>query len=265
MDSLNIGNVERIIIQQMNNSHVLYSFPSLNELLSEIKFRNNMIESAKEMNQSEAGFTTFKYARCNTEYWNLTTQGGFLLKHNILPSDAIRDIYRNSSLYAFECATACVIIFYHALLKSIGKKAFNFMFQNLYLYSWHTDPDLGLQTFYSDHFIPGDVVYFKNPDYNPATPWFRGVNAVAMTEGKLFGHGFGIKTDKEMIHSLNEKRKKGSNVSAYLTNLVTRLTFYNLTTNKKTDYRKQQIVVHHNKSSISYEKYWFYLYKVLNS
>lgn len=66
IDSLKVGNVERIIIHKMNNSHSLYSFPSLNELLFEIKVRNNMIESAKAMNQSEAEFTTFKYARCNT-------------------------------------------------------------------------------------------------------------------------------------------------------------------------------------------------------
>ena len=42
--------------------------------------------------------------------------------------------------------TAKVIIYYHAVLNSIGEYLFNQLFQNLYLYSWHSDPDLGIQS-----------------------------------------------------------------------------------------------------------------------
>ncbi|WP_376766752.1 hypothetical protein [Peribacillus huizhouensis] len=38
---------------------------------------------------------------------------------------------------------------------------------NIYLYSWHVDPDLGIQSIHTDHFLPGDVVYFNNPDLDP--------------------------------------------------------------------------------------------------
>ena len=84
-------------------------------------------------------FEIFANARCNPKYWDLTGVGGFQLKPDVRPSDAIQDIYNNSSLYAFECATAKVIIFYHAVLNSIGEELFNQYFKNLYLYSWHFD------------------------------------------------------------------------------------------------------------------------------
>ncbi|WP_308218774.1 hypothetical protein [Bacillus cereus group sp. BfR-BA-01347] len=64
----------------------------------------------------------------------------------------------------------------------------------MYLYSWHFDPDLGLKTIYINHFLPGDVVYFNNPDFHPQTPWWIGENAVVLGDGTYFGHGLGIKT-----------------------------------------------------------------------
>lgn len=218
-----LGNIEKTIIHHMQKAPVFYSYYSIAELLFELKVRKNIIKSAKEMYQSKALFRSFNNASCNPTYWHLTTAGGFLLKPGVKPSDAILDIYRNSSLYAFECATACVIIYYRAVLYSIGTQLFNSLFQNLYLYSWHTDSNLVLYTFYSYHFLPGDVVYFNNPDFHPKTPWFRGVNAVLLNDDRFFGHGFSIRTAEQMIQILNEKRKPGSHQSAYLTNLVTRL------------------------------------------
>lgn len=266
--SWNLGSLERMIIQQMNNTRVLYSYPSVRELLFEINVRKNIIESAKELHESNAAFSTFKNASCNDKYWYLTTQGGFLLKPDVSPSAAITDIFRNSSLYGFECATACVIIFYYAILKSIGKSLFDNLFQNLYLYSWHTDPDLAIYTFYATHYLPGDVVYFNNPDFNPKLPWYRGVNAVVMNNDEFFGHGFGIKTDKQMIQQLNKMRKTESNQEAYLTSLVTQPTFNNIAKfiNFRTGYitlKKQPIVMHHNKCSISYIQYQYFFYKMI--
>ncbi|WP_017754679.1 protein-glutamine gamma-glutamyltransferase [Calidifontibacillus oryziterrae] len=260
IEKLELGNIEKTIIHHMQEAPVHFSYYSINELLFELKVRKNIIESALEMNQGEARFTSFEYARCNPKYWYLTTAGGFLLKPNVKPSDAILDIYKNSSRYAFECATASVIIFYYAVLYSIGIRLFNSLFQNLYLYSWHTDPDLAIYTFYSNHFLPGDVVYFNNPDFNPKTPWFRGVNAVLLNDGKYFGHGFSIRTSEQMIQILNEKRKPWGNQSSYLTSLVTRPSFNHLVrlANLERTYRvfKNQLpVVHHNKCSISYVQY----------
>lgn len=263
-DSSNFGSEQTLIINAMVNAPSLYSFSSFNDLLFEINVRKDIIESAEEMSKGESVFTTFQYTQCNPEYWYLTTEGGFQLKPNKNPSDAIQDIYKNSSLYAFECATACVITFYKATLDRLSNEVFNYLFQNLYLYSWHTDVDLGLYTFYGDHYIPGDVIYFNNPEYNPSTPWYRGVNAVALFGDDVFGHGFGIMSKEDMIQSLNEMRKPASNQSAYLTNLVTRISIQNFTNRSTLNpaYKKQPMIIHHNKPSISYKRYLSYLHKM---
>ncbi|KAA9028554.1 protein-glutamine gamma-glutamyltransferase [Niallia endozanthoxylica] len=257
--------IEKNIIGQIQNAPNIYSYYSLNEFLFEIKVRKNIIKSAMEMNQGQAEFTIFEYARCNPNYWQLTRTGGFLLRPGVRPAEAILDIYRNSSQYAFECATAIPIIYYHAILNSIGSSLFNRLFQNLYLYSWHTDTDLGIVTFYSNHFVPGDVVYLNNPDYHRTMPHFKGVNAVVLSDGKFFGHGFNIRTAEEMIQILNEKRKPNSQQSAYLTRLVTRPSFSYLARvtgwqSSSRAYKIQRPIVHHNNSSISYAQYLNYFF-----
>ncbi|MGO4890352.1 protein-glutamine gamma-glutamyltransferase [Anaerobacillus sp. MEB173] len=263
-----LGDIEKTIIKHMQDAPVSFSYSSLTELSFELKVRKNIINSAKEMKQSQAAFTSFEYARCNPQYWHLTPAGGFQLKPGVKPSDAIQDIYRNSSLYAFECATASVIVIYHAVLNSIGTHLFDSLFQNLYLYSWHTDSDLGIFTFYSNHFLPGDVVYFNNPDYDPRTPWYRGINAVLLNDGRFFGHGFSIRTAEQMIEILNEKRIPGSHQSSYFTNLVTRPSFSYLARfvspeRSQRGYKLQHPIRHHNKSSISYVQYLHYLNQLI--
>ncbi|MBM6617845.1 protein-glutamine gamma-glutamyltransferase [Bacillus suaedaesalsae] len=220
---MNVGSMEEEILKKMSESQLLYSFTSNRDLLFDLTLRRNIIDSANEMNNSKAAFTTFQYSQCNVTYWNLTNTGGFLLKPYVRPSEAIMDINQNSSLYAFECATACMIVFYQAVLKSIGVLHFDSLFQNMYLYSWNGDADLGINTSHANHFLPGDVVYFDNPDFHPNTPWYRGVNAVAMSNGKFFGHGFGILTAEELLSFLNSFRLPASLRPAYLTSLVTKI------------------------------------------
>ncbi len=89
-------------------------------------------------------------------------------------SDAIQDIYYRGPLYAFECSMAMVIVFYGAVLKSIGASNFDRMFGGLFIHDWHYDQDLGLTTYDQNEFLPGDVLYFNNPDFNPATPEWQG-------------------------------------------------------------------------------------------
>lgn len=262
--SLKLESAENSIVKQMHQAPSLYSYPSTRELLFELKARKNIIDSAEAMSSGKMKFTIFEYARCNPNYWHLSPAGGFLLKYGVSPSEAISDIYKNSSLYATECATACVIIFYHAVLKSISPLVFDSLFQNLYLYSWHSDRDLGLRSFYAGHFLPGDVVYFNNPEFSSKTPWFRGENAVALGSSRFFGHGFGIRSDKEMIEILNNYRKPGSSQSAFLTNQVTSISFshlaaFALSQREVFSFKSNPICVHHNKSSISFLHYLFYL------
>ena len=72
------------------------------------------------MNRSNVQFAVFATSRGNPHYWNMTSVGGFRLWPGVKPSDAIQDIYTNSSWYAFECATAMIVIYYHAVLNLIG-------------------------------------------------------------------------------------------------------------------------------------------------
>ena len=253
------GSVESMIYQRMNEDTVVYSYQFIGELLFEVNLRKNIILSARAMHQNNVRFESFANSRCNPQYWQLTSTGGFQLRHGVKPSDAIQDIYMNSSQYAYECATAMVIIYYHAVLNSMGEALFNQYFQNIYLYSWHADSDLGINPTYLAHSLPGDVIYFENPDFNPQTPYWRGENAVVLGDGTYFGHGLGIMTAKQIIHALNQTRMSGTNRSAYLTNIVGRPSFKHLAKLLMSDpgysIPKYQHIVHHNESSVPIDRY----------
>ena len=59
------------------------------------------------------------------------------------------------------------------------------------------DSELGIKPYYTNYIIPGDVVYFNNPDFDPLTPQWRGENAVVLEDGTYFGHGIGIATAEQ--------------------------------------------------------------------
>ncbi|MCI4139943.1 protein-glutamine gamma-glutamyltransferase, partial [Bacillus vallismortis] len=63
--------------------------------------------------------------------------GAFDLKYIMPPSKAIRFIAENGPFYAFECATDIVVIFYLALIDTIGEEAFDASFVSIILYDWH--------------------------------------------------------------------------------------------------------------------------------
>jgi len=260
IDSGPSDSIVKLIIQRMNEEPTVYAFRSVDEF--EGMLRNNIILSARAMFQNRIRFAVFEKSYCNPMYWELMRTGGFLLRRGVRPSDAINDIYINSSYYAFECATAMVIIYYHAVLNLIGENLFNQIFQTIYLYGWHTDSDLGIGAQYSDRILPGDIVYFNNPEFNPLTPEWRGENAVVLGDGTYFGHGLGIMTAEQMIFALNKMRWPGAYRSAYLTNSVTRPNFKNLAalSNWQRDHsnnKYKNIVVHHNESSISFDHYMY--------
>ncbi|KMJ59641.1 protein-glutamine gamma-glutamyltransferase [Bacillus sp. LL01] len=257
--------LEETIFKRLNEDPDIHSYDSPGELRFEIALRNNIVASAALMEKGESRFETFAGSQSNPDYWQLTDTGGFLIRKDVKPSDAISDIFTNSQEYAFECATAKVIIYYHAILNTIGERVFNNYFQDLYLYSWHFDPDLVMQSTDTYHFIPGDVVYFKNPDFNPQTFWWRGENAVVMGDGKYFGHGLGIKDADYIIEFLNGTRKPDSDQPAYLTDYVARPSFTHLaklflTQRDKVRAKRHHYIIFHNKDSISCDRYLYYLY-----
>ena len=217
-----LTDLEQYIYTLKMESPTRFSYASAEELRFELRLRSHIVGASRALAASGAQFATFAESRCNPLYWTLTPAGGFVLNPGVQPADGISDIYRNGWLYAFECATAMVIVLYAAVLETIGEQRFNELFAGIVLYDWHYDSDLRLITVDgAKESFPGDILYIKNPDFSPANPEWQGENIVELGGGLYFGHGIGVTTVDRIIHDLNMRRRPGSVVSAYLTDLVT--------------------------------------------
>ena len=95
------------------------------------------------------------------------------------------------------------------------------MFNNLLVWNWNYDADLQIITKRGEAYIPGDVIYFANPDYKE--PIWIGANTVVLGRDQYYAHGIGIKTAAGMIAALNSLRKEGATRSAYLLKQHSRL------------------------------------------
>jgi len=217
--------VQATILQALLNQRQLYTYSHPNELMFELLLREKIIDAAKLLARGKARFTTFEHSSCNEQYWRRNERGGFELRLGVLPSHAINDIFQNSHLYGFECATAIVIVFYKAVLETLPEETFNQLFPNIVLYDWYYDQDLALTTRIGDDYIPGDCLYFINPDFNPETPQWRGENAIPLENGLYYAHGIGITTTEQIIEVLNRHRRKNATKPAYLINQITRVGF----------------------------------------
>ena len=225
-----VNKEQKIILKKMAALNVDYEYKNNNQLKFELLYRTNTLRAAKELDKSGAKFTTFTYAFCNKKYWNRLSNGGFLLRENVSPSLAILDIIKNGKLYAFECSTAIAIVLYIATLYSIGSTKFDSLFDRLYLMDWQFDEDLPIFQKFGDDFIPGDVLHFNNPDFDPKQPHWRAENVIYFGDDKYFGHGVGIRGASAIIGFLNKKRKPNPENSAYLMNQITRPYYQQLST-----------------------------------
>lgn len=216
--------IERKIIDILTLSSEVYDYGYIEQLKFEINLRVNIIKASRELNRSGFKFKIFTKAMCNTAYWELTKEGGFLLKKDVKPSDAIKDIYINDSKYGTECSTAIVILYYKAIVDIYPEELFNRMFSGIYLMDWkYIDDDLRIDSYMGEKdYLPGDCRYFKNPDFNHEAPEWQGENAIDLGDGTYYGHGIGIKNAENIIRALNKNRKKGSKISAYLMDSATR-------------------------------------------
>jgi protein-glutamine gamma-glutamyltransferase len=216
--------MEKDILNKLSQSRDIYRYSSIMQLKFEMELRVNIIKAAKELDKSKFEFEVFKKAYCNTDFWFLTKNGGFKLKEGIKPSDAVKDIYINSSKYATECATAIIIVYYKALVDLYPEELFNDMFPGIFLMDWsYLDEDLDIDSSVDiNDFIPGDCLYFVNPEVDPETTEWQGENVIDLSNGNYYGHGIGVGTAEKMIKKLNGHRKKDAKESAFLTNLVTR-------------------------------------------
>lgn len=212
--------LKREIYLALENSPFTHQYGSLHEFIFELYLRENIILAARKLHESEITFAPFNTSKFNPQIWT-KTKYGYLLKPNVLPSEAIKDVFTNGKEYAFECSTAIVLIYYKAVLDTIATSYFNSLFQRLLVWDWNYDHDLGIITTIGRDFIPGDVVYFYNPDF--AHPVWTGENTVYLGNDLYFGHGIGIKSEKGMIQALNTLRKPNSSKDAYLISQHSRL------------------------------------------
>lgn len=223
--------IQAQVLNLLMQSQQEFRYPSLSVLEFELDLRSSIVAASVQLARSGLKFLVFRESICNEEYWRRTNEGGFMLKQGALPSRAIEDIYINGSLYGTECATAMVIVYYKALLEIYGETLFNRSFSQIHLMNWHyLDPKLKEvgQIHKADIFLPGDRVYFKNPDVDPKTPELQGENAIDLGGGLYYGHGVGVTRAENIINMLNQNRIQGATQSAYFMDVVARPNFEKL-------------------------------------
>lgn len=216
IDMAGLSDLEREIVRQKERSSNVYRYDSEADLRFELGLRSRIVAAAGALNASGARFAPFERSRCDERFWTRTEAGGFRLNAGVTPAAGIRDIYANGSSYAFECATATVIVLYRAILETIGDEKFNAYFPDLLLYDWQYDNDLRLLPTEAGATYPGDLLYFRNPDHAPDRPEWQGENVVKLGDDRYYAHGIGFGSAQRIIGALNRTRKPGSNVSAYL-------------------------------------------------
>lgn len=223
------------MLDKLLKSSTVYKYETQDELTFEIGFRRSIINASLALYRGRLGFRTFYESRCNEAFWVRIENGGFVLKKDINPSDAIYDIFRNTPKYATECATAIVIIYYKAALDAYSENLFNKAFSEITLMNWlQVDDILGIATYRRlPDYLPGDCMYFRNPDVNPLTPEWQGENAIDLGNGSYYGHGIGIGNQDKIIAALNKNRIEDAQASAYLMDNATRPDFNGLYRYKK--------------------------------
>jgi protein-glutamine gamma-glutamyltransferase len=212
------NSVERQTLEKMYNSTETYRYDTLEQLKFELTLRREIVGAAKKLNSSGMRFAVFHKSQCNPDYWERTSNGGFLLKSGVKPSDAVRDIFVNGRKYATECATAMVIVYYGALREVYPEEIFDDLFRSIYLMNWHRlDPllrEVGTPKTVADILL-GDRCYFINPEVDPKVPELQGENVIVLPDGLYYGHGVGITTADRIISMLNANRIEGATQSAY--------------------------------------------------
>lgn len=211
------NSVEQQLLHAMSEGAGRYNYDSLNQLKFELLLRKEIVNAAIALYKSRLSFAVFHKSKANPEYWDRTENGGFRLKQGAEPAAAIEDIFKNSSAYATECATAMVIVYYRALLNVFGKERFNELFPEIYLMNWHIEEpllrEIGTPKPAADILL-GDRGYFSNPDVNPETPQWVGENVIVLPDSLYYGHGIGITTADRIIASLNDNRRTDATQSA---------------------------------------------------
>lgn len=222
--------IERDILKTLSESDKEFRYDSMGELTFETDLRKRIIDASIALYRGRLRFRTFRESECNEAYWDRMGNGGFRLRSGVKPSAGIRDIFRHTSRYATECATAIMMVFYKAVLDIFKDDLFDSTFPEIVLMNWlYSENKMGVATYRNpDVLLAGDCRYFKNPDVDPATPEWQGENAIDLGDGTFYGHGLGIRNAEGIIRALNRNRIPGSEISAYLMKSATRPDFKRL-------------------------------------
>lgn len=211
--------MERQVLDDIVNSEKTFVYKNAEELIFEAEMRAQLVYASIALHRSDLRFAVFRKTICNEEYWDRQRNGGFKLKSGVRSSKAIADILENSNMYGTECATAMVIAYYLALLQMYPEKLFDKVFSDITLMNWHSIDrklrEIGMMNRKSYNII-GDRRYFKNPDVDLSVPHWQGENVIDLGNDRYYGHGIGIRSAEKIIKHLNDNRKDGSTVSAYL-------------------------------------------------
>lgn len=162
----------------------------------------------------------------NKNLWWMGYGGKMGVRQGVKPSDAINDIFENGDQYGMECATATMVILHKAILDRIGPDDFDSAFAKLKLFRWSIeDPEFTevKRQGKLPGYLPGDHTYFRNPDFDPSNSAFQGENVIYLGNGEYFGHGLGIKSEREVIKGLNDLRRPGATRSAFRDDFEVRL------------------------------------------
>ncbi|MDF9760162.1 protein-glutamine gamma-glutamyltransferase [Peribacillus simplex] len=205
------------ILQLLAEDSNIFEYRSFGYLNFDIQLRHRVIEAAFALDKSDAEFSTLEESASNKQYWRLSKDGTFTLQPGIAPHVALLDIFLNGTLYAFECGTAIVVTFLKAILDLIGPRNFDYLFSSLFLYDWRPPKNMALHVHQGTDYLPGDCLYFKNPDHDEETPEWQGENAILLGEDLFYGHGIGITNAQGIIDELNSNRKPNAAISAFLT------------------------------------------------
>jgi hypothetical protein len=167
--------LEKEIIYSMLLSPEPFIYPSYEEFESAVNIRINIVKNSKN------AFLKFNCTENNRpkKYWKLNKNKEWILKKDKSLIDAIRKtiIQNNSNPYSFSCYRATEYIILLSLIEELYKinkplydKIENIFriktiksgkFHEIFLDD-HGNDNNPLPIFY---FIPGDRVWFKNPDY----------------------------------------------------------------------------------------------------
>ncbi|NOT58219.1 MAG: hypothetical protein HOP18_26750 [Deltaproteobacteria bacterium] len=188
--------------------------------MKEQNIRDHLVSGMKELNTSKCpgGGLRFKYRHNTTDneyrmppsHWQPTSADGkkpeqsrsmdYQLKPNVKPSEAIDSLFHGDDCpVVIECMTAIDLLYYRALLATLGPQKFDELFKDGIRIAPNKGP---IQKYYTVECRPnraslqkGDWVYFYNhPDYlnrhgQSLNRAFQGENAIVTGNNKYAGFG----------------------------------------------------------------------------